>query len=61
MSHVLEPVMFKHVDSSSLMCSAHLSVVVLAGLAYKVGNWYMYMYYPEQVENCRKGTNFLGV
>ena len=51
--------MFKHVDSSSLMCSAHLSAVVLAGVAYKAGNWYMY--YPKQVEKYRKGTNICGV
>ena len=59
MSRVLEPVMFKHVDSSSLMCSADLFVGVLAGLAYKPGIWYMY--YPKQVEKCRRGTNFLGI
>ena len=51
--------MFKHVDSSSVMCSAHLFAVVLAGVAYKAGNWYMY--YPKQVEKHRKGTNFCGV
>ena len=55
MSCVLEHAMFKRVVISSLMCSAHLSAVVLAGLAPKTGNWSMY--YPKQVEKCRKGKN----